>query len=63
MPGDTTYHDMRYYVETQKQQYSRELAEYTQQQRDIAREAMEGTKAKESLVQTPSVTPKNSSRA
>lgn len=54
MPANTTHRlDMRS-IETQKQRYSRELAEYTLRQWDTARQAMESTKSKDSSGRMPS---------
>jgi len=46
------YRDMRS-VESKKQRYSRELAEYTHRQWDTARQAMESEKTKSSRQERP----------
>ena len=64
MPATTAYHRDMNSIETQKQRYSRELAEYTLRQWDIARQTMESEKAKDptsSSLRVPS--PKDKSRA
>ncbi|TFY61463.1 hypothetical protein EVJ58_g4494 [Rhodofomes roseus] len=58
MPATATHRDMRS-VETQKQRYSRELAEYTLRQWDVARQAMDSEKAKDTSGRPSS--PKDSS--
>ncbi|KAH9937443.1 uncharacterized protein B0H18DRAFT_970634 [Fomitopsis serialis] len=51
MTATATYRDT-HSVETQKQRYSRELAEYTSRQWDVARQAMNSEKAKDASRRT-----------